>query len=162
MKKEYKKTIREFEHDYDRKIKRKLSDVKNFFKNKKDVEELLQKKNPIIYEVFIKEFSPVYLGLTVINPGSIKKEYFHTKGHIHKAKTPEFYILIEGKGELLIQKRGKLKTIHLQQGKITLIPEGYAHRLINTGRKKMKTLTIYHQKSRPSYKVKFKKIFLRK
>jgi len=162
MKKEYKKTIKEFEHDYDRKTTRKLSDVKEFFTNKKDVEKALKKRNPVLYEVFIKEFFPIDLGLTVVNPGNIKKEYFHTKGHIHKAKTPEFYILIEGKGDLLIQKKGKPKVIHLKQGKIALIPEGYAHRLINTGRKQMKTLTIYHQKSRPNYKVKFKKTLSKK
>ena len=50
----------------------------------------------------------------------------------------------------------------MKKGKIALIPEGYAHRLVNTGNKKLKVLTIYHEDSKPSYNVKFKKRFFRK
>ena len=159
--KSYKKTIRSFEKNYDKKSIRKLSGLKNHFSNKKEVQDILKKKDPVVYEVFIKEFSPISLGLTVINPGNIKKEFYFTAGHVHKGKTPEFYILLEGKGKLLIQK-GKLKTINMKKGKISLIPEGYAHRLVNTGNKKLKVLTIYHEDSKPSYNVKFKRRFFRK
>lgn len=159
--KNYQKTIRKFEKVYEKKSVRKLSDMKGFFKDEKAFEEILKKKNPELYSVFIKEFSPMMMGLTVINPGVVGKEFYFTKGHIHKKLTPEFYILLEGKGELLIQK-DKPKVIKLKLGEITLIPERYAHRLINTGRKKLKVLTIYHEDSKPDYKVKFKKRFFKK
>lgn len=162
MAKNYKITITKFEKNYDKKSTRKLEDLKNHFSNKEEVKNILKKKNPVIYEVFIKEFPPIDLGLTVINPGNVKKEFYFTKGHIHKNKTPEFYILLDGKGELLLQKGRKPKTINLKKGEIALIPKGYAHRLINSGRKKLKVLTIYHEASKPDYKIKFKKRFFKK
>jgi len=157
----YQGTIRKFEKNYEKKSSRTLKDLQSYFRDKKEVQKILKKKNPVIYSVFIKELSPIDLGLTVINPGNISGEYFFTKGHMHKKKTPEFYILLEGKGELLIQK-GKLKVIDLKKGEIALILKKYAHRLINTGSKKLKVLTIYDQKSKPDYKIKFKKRFFKK
>jgi len=152
----YKKTIRDFEKNYD---KKKVARLKDFEESFLEVEK--EKRNEVIYEVFVKKFSPINLGLTVVNPGTIGKEFYMTHGHVHKKLIPEFYILLEGKGVLLIQK-GKPKTIELKKGEIKLIPIGYAHRLINTGKKKLKVLTIYHEDSRPSYNVKFKKRFFRK
>ena len=60
-------------------------------------------------------------------------------------------------GSLVLQKADKSKEVKLKKGKIALIPEGWAHRLTNTGRKKLKVLTIYHVNSKPDYNLKFKK-----
>ena len=158
----YTSTIRKFEKNYDKKSVRKLSDMIGFFKDNKGVVDILKKKDPILYTVFIKEFSPIDLGLTVINPGAIRKEFYFTKGHVHRKKTPEFYILLEGSGNLLLQKGKNSKTIKLKKGEIALIPKGFSHRLVNTGNKKLKVLTIYHEASKPSYRVKFKKRFFRR
>ena len=159
----YKKTIRKFEKEYDKKSTRKLSDMIGFFRDEKAVQEILKKKDPVLYNVYIKEFSPIDMGLTVINPGTVKKEFYFTKGHIHGKQTPEFYILLEGKGKLLIQKtNSKPNPIKLNKGEIELIPKGYAHRLVNIGTQKLKVLTIYHEDSKPNYKVKFKKRFFKK
>tara|TARA_Y100000310_G_scaffold91480_2_gene88858 strand:+ start:12342 stop:12833 length:492 start_codon:yes stop_codon:yes gene_type:complete len=163
MKNDYSKTIKKFEKGFEKKTTRKLKDVVGFFKDKKEVEKILKTGNPILYEVFIKEFPPINLGLTVINSGTVGKEYYFTKGHIHKKKTPEFYILLDGKGELLLRKRsGKRKIIHLKKGEVALIEKGYAHRLVNIGRKKLKVLTIYHEDSKPDYSVIFKKRFFKR
>ena len=118
-------------------------------------------KNKVIYETFTDKFSPINLTLTVISSGTIGKEYFFTKGHIHRKKVPEFYISLEGKGKLLMQKQSKVKVIDLKKGEIALIPVGYGHRLINTGNKKLKVLTIYDQESKPDYHIKFKKRFFK-
>ena len=82
-----------------------------------------------------------------------------TNGHIHTKNAPEFYILYDGSGKLILQKgkKGKGKVVVLKKGKITYIPKGYAHRLANTGRKKMKVLTIYHEQTKADYDVRFKK-----
>ena len=158
---DYKKTIRHFEKNKSR--ARRLKDVVPWFSNKKAIADaLLKNKNKVIYETFTDKFSPINLTLTVINPGTIGKEYFFTKGHIHRKKVPEFYILLEGKGKLLMQKQSNVKVIDLKKGEIVLIPIGYAHRLINTGIKKLKVLTIYDQESKPDYNVKFKKRFFRR
>lgn len=158
----YGKTIRKFEKHGSK--KRKFKDVAKWYSDKKAVEKELKKNgNKVIYETFTEEDSPMDLTLTVVHPGTIGKEYYMTKGHIHGANNPEFYILLKGNGKLLIQKtRENPKVITLKKGKITLIPKGYAHRLINVGRKKLKVLTIYSENSRPNYNVKFKKRFFRK
>ena len=157
----YKKTIKEFEKHKSK--ARKLKDVAAWYSDKKAItEELKKKKNKVIYETFTDKFSPINLTLTVVHPGTVGKEYYMTKGHIHKKKVPEFYILLEGKGKLLIQSSSRVKVIDLKKGEIALIPVGYAHRLINTGNKKLKVLTIYDQKSKPDYSIKFKKRFFRK
>ena len=151
---DYGKTIRNFEKEKSK--PRKLKDLEGYFKDKEEFEK--GSKSDVIYETFTKSFSPINLTLTVIKPGKLGKEFYMTKGHVHGKKTPEFYILLEGKGALLIQK-GKPKTINLKKGEIALIPEGFGHRLINTGKKELKVLTIYHEDSRPNYKIKFKKRF---
>jgi len=157
---DYKKTIRHFEKN--KSHARRLKDVVPWFSNKKAIAEALRKnKNKVIYETFTDKFSPINLTLTVINPGTIGKEYYMTKGHIHRKKVPEFYILLEGRGKLIIQKQSKVKVIDLKKGEIALIPIGYAHRLINTGKKKLKVLTIYDQESKPDYNIKFKKRFFK-
>ena len=162
MVKNYSSTIRKFERGYDKRSIRKLSGMKGFFEDNNAFKEILNKKDPELYSVYIKEFSPIDMGLTVINTGTVGKEYYFTKGHVHKRKTPEFYILLEGKGELLIQKGRKKKVIHMKLGEIALIPVGYAHRLANIGKKKLKVLTIYHDNSKPKYGVNFLKKFYKK
>lgn len=140
---------------YDKKYSIKYKDMAYAYNNE-------IKENPVIYEVYTKAFSPIDLGLTVIHPGDVKGEFFMTKGHIHAKKTPEFYILLEGKGLLIFQKNNKVKKIKLKKGEITLIPEGYAHRSINIGDKKLKILTVYHEDSWPNYKIKFQRRFFKK
>ncbi|MFH1290774.1 MAG: glucose-6-phosphate isomerase family protein [Nanoarchaeota archaeon] len=146
----YTKTVRELEKDHDKKKTVKVQDV---FPSSKE--------NKKIYEVFIKNYSPMNFALTILNPGTVKKEFYMTKGHVHKTKMQEFYILLEGKGKLILQK-GPLKEINLKKKELNLVPSGFAHRLINTGKTKLKVLTIYHEDSEPQYGVKFKKRFFKK
>jgi len=159
--KNYEKTIKRLEKQ--KPEVRKLKDVIKWYSDKKSIaDELKKNKNKVIYETFTDSFSPINLTLTVIHSGTIGREYYMTKGHVHKKKVPEFYILLEGKGKLLMQKSIHIEVIDLKEGEIALIPTGYAHRLINTGNKKLKVLTIYHENSRPDYKIKFKKRFFKR
>ncbi len=161
--KSYTKTVNSYEKKYENKGARKLSDLKGYFSDKKSYDEMLAKKDIVVYETFTKSDSPMKYTLTVVNPGRVGKEFFMTKGHIHGNKTEEFYILLEGKGKLLLQnKSGKVKVIDLKKGEIALIEKGFAHRLVNTGLKKLKVHTIYHEDSKPNYSVKFKRIFKKK
>ena len=153
----FKKTILDFEKE--KKNARKLSELKDTFKDKKELQKIVKEKDKVVYETFTKSFSPIKLTLTVVNPGKIHGEFYLTKGHVHRKKTPEFYILLEGKGDLFTQRGLRRKTIKLKLGEIALIPEGFAHRLINTGKTKLKVLTIYHEDSKPDYHVNFKKRF---
>ena len=160
--KSYEKTINSYEKKYEKKGSRKLSDLKGYFSDSRSYGEMLAKKDITVYETFTKSDSPMKYTLTVVHPGRVGKEFFMTKGHIHGNKTEELYILLEGKGKLLLQRSGKVKVIDLKKGEIVLIEKGWAHRLVNDGRNKLKVHTIYHENSKPNYSVKFKKIFKKK
>ena len=145
----------EFNHNslkkvYDRKVTRRFLDMKDRFKNPNT------KTNPIIYNVYIKDFGTFEIGFTVINPGTINGEYFMTKGHKHKRDTNEIYILFQGKGKLMLQTK-KVNIIKLKKDKICIIPKKVGHRLINTGNKKLEVLTIYPKSAGHDYNFKFKK-----
>ena len=112
---DYKKTIKHFEKS--KSNVRKLKDVAKWYSDKKTILEGL-KKNKIIYETITDKFFPINLTLKTIHPGTIGKEYYMTKGHIHRKKVPEFYILLEGKGKLLMQKSSHVKVIDLKKGEI--------------------------------------------
>lgn len=159
MKNKFKTTARELEK-YGKHGIRTLKNMEKMFFNEDEVKRILkQGGNPVIYETFVKSFYPMDLGLTVLNAGQIGKEFYFTKGHVHRAGTEEFYILLEGTGLLILQKDRKIKKLNLSKGRLILIPRGYAHRLINNGKKKLKVLTIYHENSKPDYSVKFRKRF---
>ena len=149
---DYGKTIKEFEKE--KKEVKKISELENYFSDKREWLKSSE-NNDTVYEVFTKSFSPIKMNLTIINSGRIGKEFYMTRGHVHGNKTPEFYVLLEGKGSLLMKKE-KLETIRLKKGEIVLVPEGHAHRLVNTGRKKLKVLTVFHENSRPDYGVSFR------
>ncbi|MCK5149616.1 cupin domain-containing protein [Candidatus Pacearchaeota archaeon] len=136
---------------YDKKIIRKFKDMKEKFKESNNI-----KNNPLLYQVYIKDFGCFETGLTVIEPGTINKEFYMTKGHKHQKPTKEIYILLKGKGKLIIQDK-KTKILNLKKDKTYIIPKKSGHRLINTGDKKLEVLTIYSKNAGHSYNFKFKK-----
>lgn len=141
------KSLKKF---YDKKVIRKLKDMKDKYKNPK------VRGNPLIYTVYIKDFDRFEAGLTVIELGSVNKEYYMTKGHRHKKPRKELYLLIKGKGKLMIQDK-KIEIIDLKKNKIYIVPGKAGHRLINLGNKKLEVLTIYSKDSGHDYNFKFKK-----
>jgi len=116
----------------------------------------------LIYEVFVKVIDFVNLAVTVIEPGKVSGEFFMTRGHRHRKQSPEFYVLLEGKGKLLVEKDGKSRVVELKKNGIALMPAGYSHRLINNGRQRLKVLTIFNENSGRSYGVEFRKRFFGK
>lgn len=155
------KKIKNLEKKHSKEIIRTLKDLKHMYYDQNTVKKILKKQNPEIYKVFIKKMKGLNLGLTVMNPGTIGREYYFTKGHIHKKKSKESYILVEGKGKLILQNK-KSMIITLKKGKHTIVPEDYAHRLVNIGNKKLKVLTIYKTDSGHKYNIKFKKRLFKK
>jgi len=142
------------EKNYDKIVVRKFLDIKDSFKNPNI------KGNPILYKVFIKDYGNFEHGLTIINPGCINKEFFMTKGHKHKNPVEEIYIPLSGKGKLLLQGKPS-KVLELKKNKIYIIPKKTAHRLINTGNKKLVVFTIYSKDAGHDYNFKFTKRFLK-
>lgn len=133
----------------DKKVIRKYKDMADCYKS-----EIAG--NPLLYTVYIKDFGDFEAGLTAIEPGTINKEFFMTKGHRHKKKRDELYILIKGEGKLLIQDKTP-KIINLKESEMVIIPGKSGHRLINTGNKKLEVLTVYTKDAGHYYDFKFRK-----
>ncbi len=141
---------------YNKKQVRRFKNMKDSYENIKGI-----KGNPVIYIVYRKDFGAFKIGLNVMEPGNINGEFFMTKGHNHKKSRNELYVLMEGEGKLLIQGK-KVKIINLKKGKLYVVPGKSGHRLINTGNKKMKVLTIYSKDAGRGYDFRFKKRIMKK
>jgi len=142
--------VKDIRQNYDKKSIIKLSDMLKFFYNRESAKKLLT-DNPLIYTVLEKKCKYVSYGLTSIEAGGIGKEFFMTRGHYHRIKSAEVYILLQGKGILLIQNK-KSKIINMEIGKAYLIPAGYAHRVVNIGNKLLGLLAIYPTAAGHDYK----------
>lgn len=135
---------------YERKLVRRLSDMRGFFSDNEFVEEKLARgKNPIIYEVYEISQTPseglFSLACTVLHPGKVGREYYFTKGHFHaREPTSEVYVGLKGKGMLLLQTReGRVAHLLLEAGSMVYVPPRWAHRTINTGKGKLVFLAVY-------------------
>ncbi len=150
------KLCQHLEREFDEKLTRTLHGLKHVYHNQREVQRILKTENPVIYERFIAKSGKVKYGLTVINPGTIGKEFHMTHGHKHKKSSAELCALVHGKGKLIIQDK-QPKIIDLKPNKPVIIPKNSAHRLVNIGNKKLKVLTVNNPKPDHDYLVDFKK-----
>jgi glucose-6-phosphate isomerase len=140
----------------DRVMVRKYKDMADSYKGE------LKSGNPVIYKVYIKDYGDFEEGLTVLNPGHVEGEYYMTKGHRHVKAMAEIYILVSGKGKLLIQEGSRTKIMDMKKNVLYHVPATSGHRLVNTGNKPMEVMTIYGKNSGHDYKYKFKKSIFRR
>lgn len=125
-----------------RKREVRLSELKEYFSNPEAADKILSSgRDPVVYEYYeyaVEEAAGhMTLGLTIIYPGKVGKEYFMTRGHFHQKPAAEFYLGIRGRGILLIQNEdGRTDYVELRPGVIGYVPPGWGHRTINTGRGK--------------------------
>jgi len=152
---DFSKTISSFESDNIKRKSVKLKDMDGCFAKSDGMNG-----ESLVYEVFVKLFPPINMAMTTIESGSVNGEFYMTKGHTHEVESPELYFLLEGEGSLLIEKEGESKILELKKGGATLMPEGYAHRTINTGKGKLKFVTVFFDDSGRSYGYDFKKRIL--
>ncbi len=143
--------------NFDSKVVRKLSDMKDRYRDSSGV-----KGNPVIYEVYIKDFGTFEAALTVLHAGAINKEFFMTKGHRHKKPRGEIYILTKGKGKLLIQENKKAKSFEMKKNKMYFIPPRAGHRAINTSKGTMEFMSFYAKDAGHDYNFKFTRRFFGK
>jgi glucose-6-phosphate isomerase, archaeal len=128
-----------------------LSELKEFLKDKKKADEILTLKNPLVYEVKSIEENEISYGLTLMNPGKVGKEYFMTKGHVHKNLSSETYYLLSGKATLILKKGKETIKVPMKKDFFHYIPQGYAHRVINNGNVPALFLSVYQTDSKPDY-----------
>ncbi|MDA8200578.1 MAG: hypothetical protein M0Z54_14340 [Thermaerobacter sp.] len=96
--------------------------------------------DPVIYEVYTwptQGSGPTDLdvSLTVLMAGRLGDEPFHTKGHFHlDPDGPEYVSVVSGDGILERATRsGLVESVALRRGVQTLVPAGWAHRVLNPG-----------------------------
>ncbi|MEM1588929.1 MAG: glucose-6-phosphate isomerase [Candidatus Bathyarchaeia archaeon] len=135
----------------------KLSDLRDFFYDREAIDKILNKEDPVVYEVF--EYpqpevdGQINFGVTVLYPGKIGNEYFFTKGHYHtKETTAELYVGLKGEGIMLMQtKDGQSSTLPIKPGHVVYVPPFWAHRTINVGKKKLTFFFAYPSDSGHDY-----------
>jgi glucose-6-phosphate isomerase len=125
--------------DPGKRIIHKVSDVKNMFYDTQAAEELIQKGDPLVYEVIYADVPEEqgHLGhcTTIIYPGKIGNEYFLTKGHYHeKLSTAEIYFCLRGQGRLIMESTdGDCEVLEMFPGSASYIPPNWSHRTMNVG-----------------------------
>ena len=93
---------------YGQRIERRLSHMRGMYQDTAETEAILERDDPIIYEVYTvdvpeKEGQLLHC-LTVLHPGQVGDEYYMTKGHFHVVmNTAEIYLGLEGRGYILMQ-----------------------------------------------------------
>lgn len=95
------------------------------------MERGLEKKNGLRYDI------------TTIPPKMLGQEFVKTKGHYHIGECQELYIVLEGEGIFLMQKRGEGKIqdvyyVKATKGDCVLVPSFYGHVTINPSAKTLK------------------------
>ena len=115
-------------------VERRLSDMQGLF-----LEESAEPGDPLIYRVFGIPVPPtnanVISSTTVIEPGTIGREYFMTKGHFHEARDrAEVYLGLGGDGRLVLATEdGRHAVEPIGPGTVSYVPGSWAHRSVNVG-----------------------------
>lgn len=125
---------------YDNHITRRLSALKGQCLDTDSYEKMLAESDQLVYEVYeIKrpEVAGEFLmGISIVHPGKIGREYFMTKGHFHTIiETAEIYYCLRGEGFMVMETpEGETAVEALSPGKVLYVPPRWAHRSICTGR----------------------------
>lgn len=128
---------------------RRASDLRGLVRpeNVAALEELIAHGNPVVYQVVAapvpEEAGQVPFSITTIEAGTIGSEYYFTKGHWHTTAEGEVYYGLEGQGLLLVYNGQEAQVIELIPGAVGYIPQGWAHRTINTGTTPFRFLAVY-------------------
>jgi glucose-6-phosphate isomerase, archaeal len=154
----WQKIAQNLKKNYEKKGERKLKEMKKNYFNQKEVNKILKNNNPIIYKTYTRDFDrDHFITLTVIKKGNIDGEYYMTKGHLHKVPSKEDYILIKGKGVVLMENKKNSKIVNLKKDKKINVPKNYAHRTINNGDENLEFLSIYKKNAGHDYRTEFKR-----
>jgi glucose-6-phosphate isomerase len=129
---------------------RYLSDLAGFFVDEAAYQQARNEGDPLVYQVSAVEpaHSPadLHIGLGVVMPGQIGREYYLTKGHLHeKRESAEIYIGLEGKGVMVLEdeETGNTTMQPLNKHRIVYVPGHTAHRTCNIGDQPLKYLGVY-------------------
>ena len=120
-------------------IVRKASDMRGHYKDEAALEALIDKGDPLHYEVFEvpvpEEYGHLMYCISTLRPGLVGDECFMTKGHYHTViETAEIYLCLRGEGYMLMKTSGgKAAAEKMSRGRMVYVPPYWAHRSVNTG-----------------------------
>ena len=124
----------------DNHIQRRLSALKGQCLDQVAFQEMLSREDQLVYEVYeIKRpevAGEILMGISIVHPGKIGREYFMTKGHFHTIlDTAEVYYCLKGEGFMVMETpEGETSVERLAPGKVLYVPPRWAHRSVCTGR----------------------------
>ena len=124
----------------DNHIRRRLSSLKGQCLDEEAYQTMLAEDDRLIYEVYEIQRPAVagelMLGISIVHPGKVGREYFMTKGHYHAVlDTAEIYYCLKGEGYMVMQTpEGEASVESLTPGKMLYIPPRWAHRSVCTSR----------------------------
>lgn len=80
-----------------------------------------------------EDYANIFCSTTIVQPGTVGREYHMTKGHFHEMRDRgEFYLGLSGEGRLLLATEdGSSRVEPLRPGTLNYIPGGWAHRSVN-------------------------------
>lgn len=123
---------------------RRLSDMTGMY-----LEDVDANGDAVIYRVYgipvPATTDNVLSSTTVIEPGTVGREYFMTKGHFHEVRDrAEIYVGLAGEGRLLMATAdGKHAVEPMRRGTVNYVPGGWAHRSVNVGDTPLVFFAVY-------------------
>lgn len=134
----------------DNHIERRLSAMRGQFLDQVAYEEMLAQDDRLVYEVYEIERPEVegemLMGISIVHPGKVGKEFFMTKGHYHSVlETAEIYYCLRGEGCMVMENlEGDTSVEPLVPGTVLYVPPRWAHRSVCTSRQDdLVTMFIY-------------------
>ena len=124
----------------DNHITRHLSDLKGRFMDTETYEQMLEKEDVMLYEVYEVRRPEVagemLFGIDIIHPGKVGDEFFMTKGHYHEMlEASELYYCLQGEGFMVMETpEGDTAVEKLSPNSVIYVPPRWAHRTVCTGR----------------------------
>ncbi|HOV07461.1 MAG TPA: glucose-6-phosphate isomerase family protein [Anaerolineaceae bacterium] len=125
---------------FDHHLIRRLSALKGQCLDNQAYETMLAAEDRLVYEVYeIKRpevAGEILMGISIVHPGKVGREYFMTKGHFHTViDTAEVYYCLRGEGFMVMETpEGDTAVEPLSPGKVLYVPPRWAHRSVCTGR----------------------------
>jgi glucose-6-phosphate isomerase, archaeal len=125
-------------------VERRLSDMAAMYVERPD-----GTGDPVIYRVYAIPVpatnANVVSSTTVIEPGTVGREYFMTKGHFHEVRDRgEVYVGLAGEGRLVLATEdGRHAVEPMRKGTVNYIPGGWAHRSVNVGEQPLVFFAAY-------------------
>jgi len=124
----------------DNHIERRLSALRGQFLDEESFIKMLSSEDKLIYEVYEIQRpqldGELIMGISIVHPGKVGKEFFMTKGHFHTIlETSEIYYCLRGEGYMVMETpEGEASVEALSPGNVLYVPPRWAHRSVCTAR----------------------------